>query len=185
MPDDIEKDASREDLLTRTLYGELRKLANARINMEGSPDTLQPTALVHEAWLRLGADRQIDWANRAEFFASADVMRRCLIDRAGHRQAIRHGGGQNRVELEALNWERLNAESAQRQDTMLMDLNDSLVRLEETDPETARLVEMHYFAGVKVADAAEALDISVRTAERRLAYARAWLGKEMERAGDR
>jgi RNA polymerase sigma factor (TIGR02999 family) len=177
------RDRDREDLLTQTLYGELRKLANARMRMEGA-HTLQPTALVHEAWLRLGGDKQPAWSSRAQFFASAaKAMRRILIDRARRRQAIRHGGGQHRLELDAFNWEQVDACSAQKNDSTLMDLNESLLRLEGTDPETARLVEMYYFAGVKVADAAEALNVSVRTTERRLAYARAWLSREMEKIG--
>jgi RNA polymerase sigma factor (TIGR02999 family) len=174
------------DLLTETLYGELRKLAASRMADERQAHTLQPTALVHEAWLRMGGDKQPVWANRAQFFSSAaKVMRRILIDRARRRNALRHGGGMHRVEMDALNWDGVDAAAAEANDGSLLALNEALTKLAQTDPETAELVEMVYFAGAKIADVAGVLGLSPRTAERRLAYARAWLSQELDPSGDR
>jgi RNA polymerase sigma factor (TIGR02999 family) len=148
---------------------------------ERAPQTLQATALVHEAWLRMGADHQPDWVNRAQLFVSAaKVMRRILIDRARKRQAIRHGGGHYRVDMDAMNWERVDARKAASDDESLLLLNVALNKLQMEDPDTANLVELHYFGGMTIIETAKTLGLSQRTAERRLAYARAWLGRELE-----
>ena len=168
--------------LTATLYGDLRQLAAARLAREWGSQTLQATALVHEAWLRLGGDDQPDWENRAHFFgAAAEAMRRILIERARRRQRIRHGGGLRRVDLETWNWERLDPKTAQERDEGLLLIHEALERFTTGDPATSELVKLHFLAGMKVREAADALGISLRTAERRLAYARAWLGREVRR----
>jgi RNA polymerase sigma factor (TIGR02999 family) len=149
---------------------------------ERGPQTLQATALVHEAWLRLGGDEQPDWKNRAHFFgAAAEAMRRILIERARRRQRIRHGGGMRRVELETWNWERLDPNAARERDEGLLLVHEALERFATGDPATSELVKLHFLAGMKIREAADALGISLRTAERRLAYARAWLGREVRR----
>jgi len=172
---------SRVDLTT-TLYGKLRKLAAARMAGQYGPQTLQATALVHEAWLRLGGDEQPQWDNRAHFFgAVAEAMRNILIDRAQRRQRIRHGGGLQRVDLETMNWERLDSSESAAFDEALLAMHEALEKFGVGDPQTAELVNLHFFTGLTIREAAEAMELSERTAKRRLAYARAWLGLEVRR----
>lgn len=167
--------------LTSTLYGELRKLAAARMAAERGPQTLQATALVHEAWLRVGGEKQPDWVSRAQFFAaSAEAMRRILVDRARKRQAARHGGGQIRVDMEGPEWDHIQSPASLANDETLLALHEALEKLTESDPECAELVKLRYFAGMNTKECAEALGLSPRTAERRLAFAKAWLSREME-----
>jgi len=167
--------------LTTTLYGELRKLAAARLAAQQGPLTLQATALVHEAWLRLGGDEQREWANRAHFFASvAEVMRNILIERARRRQRIRHGGQYRRVDFSLA--EREGAEKLfEARDLELIALHEALEQFELIDPDTARLVKLRYFAGLTVKELAKTLELSIRTTERRLAFGRSWLGCEIQR----
>ncbi len=169
--------------LTTTLYGELRKLAAARMAKQYGPQTIQATALVHEAWLRLGGDEQPQWDNRAHFFgAVAKAMRNILIDRARTRQRIRHGGDLKRVDLETWNWERLEPSKTQTDDKVMLALHEALEQLEVEDPETAKLAELHFFAGLTIREAAEAVNLALRTAERRLDFVRVWLGREVRRS---
>ena len=172
---------SRVDLTT-TLYGELRKLAAARMAGQHGPQTLQATALVHEAWLRLGGDEQPQWANRAQFFAAvAEAMHNILVDRARRRQRIRHGGGLRKIDLDTLNWERLDSSKAAAHDAALLVVHEALEKFLMGNPQPTKLVKLHYFAGLSVREAAEIVELSKRTAERRLAYACAWLGREIRR----
>lgn len=174
--------ASRVELTT-TLYGELRKLAASRMAGQFGPQTLQATALVHEAWLRLGGDQQPNWANRAQFFASvAEAMRRILVDRARRRQRIRHGGKLKRVYLEDWNWERLEPSRAAANDEVMLLVHEALEQLQRVDPLSAQLVNLRYFAGLTFQEVKEVTGVSERTARRRLAFARAWLGREIRRA---
>jgi RNA polymerase sigma factor (TIGR02999 family) len=167
--------------LTQTLYHELKKVAISKMQAETTPQTLQATALVHEAWLRIGGDKQPDWVNRAQFFSSAaEAMRRILIDRARRRQAIRHGGKQSRVDLDDEENKASQQIEAPAADKQLLILHEAISELEEGDPETAELVKLFYFAGIKMADAATMMNMSPRTASRRLAFARAWLGKQIQ-----
>jgi RNA polymerase sigma factor (TIGR02999 family) len=168
--------------LTTTLYGKLRKLAAARMAGEYGPQTLQATALVHEAWLRLGGDEQPQWADRAQFFSAvAEVMRRILVDRARRRRRLRHGGGLQRIDLEAWNGEGPESPRTAAYEEALLVVHDALEKLGIGDPDTTKLVKLHFFAGITVREATEAAGLSERTAERRLAYARIWLSREIRR----
>ena len=156
------------------VYAELRKLAAARMG-NGHNNTLQPTALVHEAWLRLGGDRQPPWQDRTHFFAAAaEAMRHILIDRARRRQARRHGGGQERVDLDSV--EIVSAADDER----LLAVNDALEKFAAFDAPKAELVKLRYFVGMTIEEAADALGVSEPTAKRWWAYARTWLQREIE-----
>ena len=158
------------------VYGELRKLAAAKMNHEAAGMTLQPTALVHEAWLRLGGDRQPEWSNRAHFFAAAaESMRRILIDHARHRRAQRHGGGLERCNIDVFELAEPHS------DDELMAVHEKLESLAAHDARKAELVKLWYFIGLTVEEAAQTMGISERTALRDWAYARAWLVNEMDR----
>ena len=156
------------------LYDELRRLAAAKLAREATGQTLQPTALVHEAWLRLGGPDQRTWQNRAHFFASAaEAMRRILIDRARSRQALRHGGGQLRVNLTDLDL------AAAADDDRILAVDEAIEKLALVEPAKARLVRLRYFSGLTLEETAQVLGISEPTAKRWWAYARAWLLNEL------
>ncbi|MBM3854204.1 MAG: sigma-70 family RNA polymerase sigma factor [Verrucomicrobia bacterium] len=166
------------DRLLPLVYQDLRRLAAARMAAESPGQTLQPTALVHEAWLRLGADRQPAWQNRAQFFAAAaEAMRRILIDRARRRKAQRRGGDRERVNLDDLEV------AAAADDARVLQVNEALEKFAVEEPEKAELVKLRYFVGLTLEEAARALEIAEPTARRWWAYARAWLIKEMRAAG--
>ncbi len=158
------------------VYDELRRLAAARLAAEPAGNTLQPTALVHEAYLRLvGAPGGDHWDHRGHFFAAAaEAMRRILIDRARRKAALRHGGTLQRQALDA----EAAAYPELRED--LLALDEALDRLAAQDPLKADLVKLRYFAGMTLAEAAVALGLSERTAGRHWAYARAWLRRAVE-----
>ena len=169
-------DPTAADRLLVVVYDELRKLARSKMAYEPAPCTLQPTALVHEAWLRLGADFQPTWQNRAHFFgAAAEAMRRILIEKARRRQALRHGGGQARVDVEEIDHEPLTAE-----DDRLIALNEALDKLASQDPRKAELVKLRYFAGMSIEESAKALNISEPTAKRWWTFSRVWLYEEIK-----
>jgi len=158
------------------VYEELRRVAGARM-ANGSPGhTLQPTALVHEAWMRLvGEDGEAQFQNRTHFFAAAaEAMRHILIDHARRKQALRHGGGQQRVDADDLEI------AAPADDDELLAVNEALERLAAVDPAKAELVKLRYFVGMTLEEAAAALGISEPTAKRRWALARAWLFHEFK-----
>lgn len=160
------------------VYGELRKLAASKMAREPAGLTLQPTALVHEVWLRLGADQQPSWQNRAHFFsAAAEGMRRILIENARRRRAVRHGGEWKKVSADA---QPLEIESPAPDDELLL-LHEALERLAHHDSRMAELVKQRYFIGLTLEQAAEVMGISERTAHRDWTYARAWLLNEMKR----
>jgi RNA polymerase sigma factor (TIGR02999 family) len=160
------------------VYEELRKLAAARLVEERPGQTLQPTALVHEAYLRLvGGDRPRDWNGRGHFFAAAaEAMRRILIDRARHKQARRAGGGRRRLGLDDIE-PALAEENGDR----LLALDGALRQLEAEDPRKAELVKLRFFAGLTAEQAAAALGVSTSTAEKDWAYARSWLRVAIDR----
>jgi RNA polymerase sigma factor (TIGR02999 family) len=153
------------------VYDELRKLAAARLAEEKPGQTLQPTALVHEAYLRLVGGQPQDWNGRGHFFAAAaEAMRRILVEQARRKGRLRHGGGRRRVELGDG-----CPPAGPTPDDDLLALDDALTRLEAGQPEVAAVVKLRYFAGLTAEEAAAALGISLRTANRHWAFARAWL----------
>jgi RNA polymerase sigma factor (TIGR02999 family) len=163
------------------VYDELRKLAAARLAEEKPGQTLQATALVHEAYLRLvrGAQPQ-DWHGRGHFFAAAaEAIRRILIDRARHKQTRKAGGEHPRLELDAI--DQLPAEV---EDDRLLALDQTLRQLETVDPRKAELVKLRFFAGLTTEQAAAALGVSTSTAEKDWAYARSWLRVMINRTSD-
>lgn len=169
-------DAQAAEQLLPLVYGELRKLAAARLALEKPGQTLQATALVHEAYLRMvGFDGQSQWKSRAHFFAAAaESMRRILVDLARRKQALKHGGDRQRIDLEKL------PELTETRADELLSLHAALERLEAEAPEKAQLVKLRYFAGLSHQDAADALNVSRATADRYWAYAKVFLHCEME-----
>ncbi len=158
------------------VYNELRKLAAVRMAAESPDQTLQPTALVHEAYLRLlGPTDGIRWDNRSHFFAAAaEAMRRILVDAARQKATVRHGGDRIRIELTP----DLVATLEPHED--LVALDEALDRLAAEDPLKSELVKLRYFAGLTLAEAATSLGLSERTAGRHWTFARAWLRREVE-----
>jgi RNA polymerase sigma factor (TIGR02999 family) len=157
------------------VYDELRKLAAARMAAESPGHTLQPTALVHEAYLRLiGPAADHRWEGRGHFFAAAaEAMRRILVDAARRKNREKHGGDRDRIDLDAA----LPIAPYPRHDLVALDA--ALTRLAVEDPQAARLVELRHFAGLSVAEAAQVLGVSPRTADRVWSFARAWLHREL------
>jgi RNA polymerase sigma factor (TIGR02999 family) len=153
------------------VYDELRRLAAARMAAERSDHTLDATALVHEAYLRLvGGEQPQDWNGRGHFFAAAaEAMRRILVESARRKGRLRHGGDRQRLDLDQLSI------AADGSGDDLLALDDALGRLEAEEPEVAAVVKLRYFAGLTAEEAAAGLAISKRTADRHFAYAKAWL----------
>ena len=170
-------DAKATDELLPLVYEELRLLAAQKLSHEPPGQTLQATALVHEAYLRLiGAEVQ-NWRNRGHFFVvAAEAMRRILVDNARRKKSQKRGGGHQRIDLEDAGLECLDAGTEDR----LLALNEALATLSQEDPLKANLVKLRYFAGLTMEQAAEMLGISPTTAKRYWSYARAWLLREME-----
>ena len=161
------------------VYEELRKLAAAKMAREEPGQTLQPTALVHEVWLRLGGENQPAWKNRAHFFAAAaEAMRRILIENARRKLRVRHGGELTKVNASATGFDLA---APQLDDADLLRLNDALDQLATHDARKAELVKHRYFVGLTLEEAAGVMGISERTAKRDWAYARAWLALEVKR----
>ncbi len=160
--------------LIPVVYGELRKLAAWRLKQEAAAQTLQATALVHEAYLKLlPGDHQ--WDGRKHFFsAAAETMRRILIDRARRRQAVRHGGDMQRTE-----WMENDIAAPTHDDDELLGIHELLDRFAESEPRKAEVVKLRYFVGMTIEETAEALGISTPTAKRDWTFARAWLFREL------
>jgi RNA polymerase sigma factor (TIGR02999 family) len=174
--DSIERgDPKAADKVLPLVYEELRKLAAARMAQELPGQTLQPTALVHEAWLRLVGEANPQFDGRAHFFAAAaEAMRRILIDNARRKRALRHGGGQVRVDIDDAN------RAVAAKENELVAVNDALDKLASQDQPMADLVKLRFFVGLTNKEAAEILGISEPTVERRWAFARAWLYREIQ-----
>lgn len=169
-------EAKAAEELLPLVYEELRKLANAKMANEAPGQTLQPTALVHEAWLKLVGSDQQHWKGRGHFFgAAAEAMRRILIDRARRRQRERHGHGLKRVDLAQVDV------ALTTDDDLLVRVDEALERLAAEAPEKAAVVKLRFFTGLSIPMAAQALGISVATANRHWNYARAWLLAELKR----
>lgn len=163
-----ERKASEE--LLPAVYEELRRLAAVRLAQEASGQTLQPTALVHEAWLQLVGAGERSWENRAHFFgAAADAMRRILIDKARRKSRLKHGGGQFRLDIDDMELADTTPD-----DSILL-INEALRRLEQEDPEQARVVVLKFFGGLTNLEVAETLGIAERTVDRQWACAKARL----------
>jgi len=162
-----------QDLLPM-VYGELRKLAAQRLRRERPDHTLQPTALVHEAYIRLVDQRRVHWQNRAHFYGTAaHVMRRILVDRARARKADKRGGAWERVTLVG------DKTSNAANDVDVLVLNDALERLAALDAQQERIVELRYFGGLTLDETAAVIGISTATVKREWAIARAWLRAEL------
>jgi RNA polymerase sigma factor (TIGR02999 family) len=171
-------DARAADELLPLVYEELRKLAASRMAHEPPGQTLQPTALVHEAWLRLGGDENQRRNGRAHFFAAAaEAMRRILIDNARRKHAARHGAGQKPLDIQEIEI------AAPVPDDLLLSIDEALGKLAQDHPRKAELVKLRYFAGLSIEEAAQSLGISEATAKRWWAYARAWLFAEIQQPG--
>lgn len=167
-------DASAADKLLPLVYEELRKLAAHRMANEAANQTLQPTALVHEAWLRLVGRENPKFENRAHFFAAAaEAMRRILIENARRKGRLKRGGEWERVGLENLDM------AITTNDDRLLTVHEALDKLAALDPVGAKLIELRFFAGLSNIDAAKVLGLAERTAKRTWAYARAWLHEEL------
>ncbi len=168
-------DPQAAEQLLPLVYEELRKLAAGKMAQEKPDQTLQATALVHEAYIRLvDVEKAQHWNSRGHFFgAAAEAMRRILVDNALRRKRPKHGGGRLRADLDA--GLTLNASP----DEEILTLNDALTKLSEVDDVAAKVVDLKYFAGLTIPQTAELLGISTRTADRRWAYARAWLHQEL------
>jgi RNA polymerase sigma factor (TIGR02999 family) len=157
------------------VYAELRRLAIHRMSKEKPGLTLQPTALVHEAYIRLVGDAAVKWDGRSHFFAAAaEAMRRILIESARRRNSLKQGGNLIRQELTENDAIAISDNADE-----LLDLDAALTKLATHEPDLAKLVELRYFAGLTVEEAAQAMGISARTLKRNWAFARAWLGREM------
>ena len=167
-------DAKADELLP-LVYAELRKLAAAKMANESPNQTLQPTALVHEAWLRLNGNENVKWNGRAHFFgAAAEAMRRILIDNARRKRALRHGGNQQRLDIQEIEIAALEKEDE------LLAMNEALEKFAAVDRQKAELVKLRYFTGLTIEEAAGILGISVPTAKRWWTFARAWLYQQIQ-----
>jgi RNA polymerase sigma factor (TIGR02999 family) len=156
------------------VYEELRRLAAARMAQEAAGQTLQATALVHEAWLRMVGEGDRTWQNRAHFFgAAAEAMRRILIDRARRKSSLKHGGGKERLDIEELEL----ADTTPDEKVLLV--NEALEQLEADQPERARVVVLKYFGGLTNKEVAETLDIGERSVDRHWMCAKSWLFRKI------
>ncbi len=173
-------DPTAAEQLLPLVYDELRRLASARMANEAAGQTLQPTALVHEAWLRLTGDQNQKWDGRAHFFgAAAEAMRRILIDRARRKRAVRHGGNQQRVDIQEVDLACTSGD-----DDQLLAVSEALDKLAVHHKEEAELVKLRYFVGMTNEEAADVLGISARTAKYYWTHARAWLFREIKGCGE-
>jgi RNA polymerase sigma-70 factor (ECF subfamily) len=165
--------------LTPLVYDEIRRIAHRYVQRERAGQTLQTTALVNEAYLRLAGSANIEWQNRAHFFAvTAQVMRRILIDQARKRQYVKHGGEAQRVDLEAASREA--ALMSQPRAAELLALDEALAELARLDPRKGQVVELRYFGGLSLEEAAEVLQVSQMTVRRDWRAAKAWLYRRVK-----
>jgi len=169
-------DSRAAEELLPLVYDELRRLAAAKMAHEAASQTLQPTALVHEAWLRLVGNQNQQWNGRAHFFgAAAEAMRRILVENGRRKRAARHGGGQAKLDIHELEL------AAPAKEDELLAVNDAIEKLAARDKQKAELVKLRYFVGLTTEEAAEVLGVSIPTADRWWNFSRAWLFEEIER----
>ena len=169
-------DSPAADRLLPLVYDELRKLAAQKMFRETPGQTLQATALVHEAWLRLGGDEQPAWQNRAHFFAAAaEAMRRILVENARRKKRLKHGGHLERVDADDVDL------PAPMPDDDLLAMDEALDRLTAVDSRAAEVVKLCFFVGLTQEQAATQLEVSVTTVERTWSFARAWLFREIQK----
>lgn len=176
----MENSISTDEALCQ-LYEDLRRLANSMICEEYSGMTLQPTALVHEAYMRLKANnnQKLQWQNKAHFFGSVAIsMRRILVEAARRKKTIKHGGLLSRISLDVL----VQPESGNAIEILAVD--EAMTRFEHVDQEAVALVNLRYFMGMTINEAAEVLEISPRSADRLWAFAKAWLRREISHVAD-
>ena len=174
----LSADSQAAPELISLVYADLRRIAAAYMRSERATHTLQPTALIHEAWLRLADQTRVNWRDRSHFFGvAASMMRRVLVDHARERLAEKRGAGQAVMSIE---WIEI-ADEPRKLEEMLA-IHEALSRLEALDAQQSRIVEMHYFAGMSVEETAAALEISPRTVDREWSMARAWLRRELSGA---
>ena len=167
--------AATDETKPDPVYQQLRQVAAEKMRAQAPGHTLQPTALVHEAWLRVGGENH-GWQSRSHFFsAAAEAMRRILVDRARRKRAARHGGGLERVNAEDVEI------AAPAEESELLDVHDCLDEFGRQHPEKAELVKLRYFAGLTIEEAADVIGVSAPTAKRYWAFARMWLYTEMSR----
>jgi RNA polymerase sigma factor (TIGR02999 family) len=178
MLDSVAHGKSASEELLPLVYEELRRLAVMRMAQEVQGQTLQPTALVHEAWLQLAGAGDRNWQNRAHFFgAAANAMRRILVDKARRKARIKHGGGQFRVDFESIDLAETTPD-----DSMIL-INEALQQLEQDDPEQARVVVLKFFGGLSNREVAETLGVGERTVDRQWACAKARLFRWIQKTG--
>jgi RNA polymerase sigma factor (TIGR02999 family) len=170
-------DATPSEELLRQVYAELRRLAASKLAAEAPGQTLQPTALVHEAWLRMGGATEKSWVDRSHFFAAAaEAMRRILVDNARRKQSLKHGGGLQRVDSTHLEV------AVPEDDSTILAVSEALERLAVEDPQCAELIKLRFFGGLPNVEAARVLGMAERTAKRTWAYARARLYEELKQS---
>jgi len=171
-----QSDPKAAEHLLPLVYDELRRLAAHKMAHEAA-QTLQPTALVHEVWLRLSQQAHAHWQNREHFYAvAAEVMRRILVDRARRRQARKHGGQLERVDLDAVEL------PGSGDDAVILQIHDGLERLAAEDPQKAEVVKLRFFVGLENAEVAAVLGVSEKTVQRHWSFAKAWLYRAMQGA---
>ncbi len=170
-------DRHASDELLPLVYEDLRRLARRKLAQEGAAQTLQPTALVHEAWLRIGGgSKPPGWDSKRHFFAAAaEAMRRILVENARRKHALKRGGGRPTADLE-----EIEAPAPMPRDELLA-IHEALDKLEQSDPEAAQLVKLRYFSGLSVKETAEVLGVTDRTVRRNWTFVRAWLHREIGR----
>ena len=172
-------DPQAAERLIPLVYQELRRIAGAHMRDERAGHTLQPTALIHEAWMRLANQKRVDWRDRSHFFGVASrMMRRVLVDYARARLAGKRGGGEAALNLD---WVEVQADPGKLEEILAFD--EALERLRALDPRQVEIVEMHYFAGMTVEETAQALGMAPRSVDREWAMARTWLRRELTRGG--
>lgn len=173
-------ESQASEKLLPLVYHDLRNLAAARMLQESAGHTLQPTALVHESWLRLvgGAQENQNWKSRAYFFAAAaEAMRRILVEHARRKARLKHGGGQERLNIQDLDL------AAAPPDEKILLINDALEKLERSHPERSRVVVLKFFGGMTNREVAESLNLSERSVDRHWMCAKAWLFQELQGSG--